>query len=185
MPSNIEIKAILKDRRKVETIVARLSDSEPEILHQHDIFFRCETARLKLRIVSPEHGELIQYERSDVAEVRSSRYLIARTPDPEILSEILTKALGQTGIVRKTRTLYLIGQTRVHLDQVEALGDFLELEVVLRSEQSEIAGKDIATKLLSDLGIDRSQFISEAYTSTSLPARQSRLQTQWSRVSNR
>jgi predicted adenylyl cyclase CyaB len=163
MPSNVEIKAILKDRPRVETIVARLSDSEPEILHQHDIFFRCETARLKLRILSPEYGELIRYERSDVAEVRSSRYLIARTPDPEILSEILTKALGQTGVVRKTRTLYLIGETRVHLDQVEGLGDFLELEVVLRPEQSEIEGKDIATKLLADFGIDRSKFISEAY----------------------
>jgi predicted adenylyl cyclase CyaB len=163
MPSNVEIKAILKDRPKVETIVARLSDSEPETLYQHDVFFRCETARLKLRILSPEYGELIRYERSDVAEVRSSRYLIARTADPEVLREILTKTLGQTGAVRKTRTLYLVGQTRVHLDQVEELGDFLELEVVLRPEQSEIEGKDIATKLLYDFGIDCSQFIPEAY----------------------
>ena len=163
MPSNIELKAILKDRRKVETIVAWLSDSGPETLHQHDIFFRCETARLKLRILSPEYGELIRYERSDVAEVRSSRYLIARTADPEVLRDILTNTLGQTGVVRKTRTLYLIGQTRVHLDQVEALGDFLEVEVVLRAEQSEAEGKEIATKLLADFGIDRSKFIPEAY----------------------
>jgi adenylate cyclase class IV len=46
---------------------------------------------------------------------------------------------------------------------VEGLGDFLELEVVLRPEQSEIEGKDIATKLLADFSIDRSKFISEAY----------------------
>jgi predicted adenylyl cyclase CyaB len=90
-------------------------------------------------------------------------YLIARTSDPQILLDILTKTLGRTGVVRKTRTLYLIGQTRVHLDRVEGLGDFLELEVVLRREQAESEGRTIAEALLSSLGIDKEQLIAEAY----------------------
>jgi adenylate cyclase class IV len=59
--------------------------------------------------------------------------------------------------------LYLVGQTRVHLDQVQDLGDFLELEVVLRPEQSEREGKNIADALLSTFGIDQRQLIGEAY----------------------
>jgi predicted adenylyl cyclase CyaB len=163
MPSNIEIKAILKDRAGAEATAAQLSWTDPEMIHQEDVFFRCDGARLKLRILGPERGELIRYERADVAGTRCSRYVIARTSDPQVLLDILTKTLGRTGVVKKTRTLYLIGQTRVHLDRVEGLGDFLELEVVLRPEQSESEGKNIAEALLTSFGIDNQQLIGEAY----------------------
>lgn len=137
MARNVEIKARLKNRDAVLSVLGRLSDRPPEIIKQHDFFFRCEDARLKLRIFESGEGELIRYEREDRASARCSRYQIARTPDPLILLDILTRALGCTGEVKKTRVLHMIGQTRVHIDQVEALGDFLEWEVVLRPEQSE------------------------------------------------
>jgi predicted adenylyl cyclase CyaB len=163
MPSNIEIKAILRDRQKVEAITARLSDAGPELIHQEDYFFHCDDARLKLRIFGSDRGELIRYERGNVAEARCSRYLIARTSDPMILLEILDKTLGRIGEVRKDRTLYMIGQTRVHLDRVTGLGNFLELEVVLRLGQSENEGKTIANELLSTFSIDKKDFVAEAY----------------------
>jgi predicted adenylyl cyclase CyaB len=163
MPSNIEIKAVLENRAGVEAVAARLSDTAPEIIHQHDFFFRCDDARLKLRIFAPNRGELIRYERSNVAEVRCSRYLIARTEDPRVLLEILTAMLGRTGEVRKVRTLYLIGQTRVHLDRVEGLEDFLELEVVLRPDQSEREGQRIAEALLHQFHIEKQHLLAEAY----------------------
>jgi predicted adenylyl cyclase CyaB len=163
MPSNIEIKAILKNRAAAEAIAARLSDAGPETIHQQDYFFGSGGARLKLRILAPDRGELIRYERADVAELRCSRYLIARTLDPQILLDILTATLGRTGVVKKVRTLYLVGQTRIHLDQVEGLGDFLELEVVLEPGQIEAEGKSIAAALLADFGIDKRQLIAEAY----------------------
>ena len=163
MPSNIEIKAALKNRAAAESVAARLSNAGPEIIHQEDFFFCCDGARLKLRILGPDRGELIRYERPDVADARCSRYLIARTADPEVLLKILTDTLGTTGRVKKTRTLYLINQTRVHLDRVDGLGDFLELEVVLRPEQSETEGQRIAAALLTEFGIDRQQLIAGAY----------------------
>jgi adenylate cyclase class IV len=61
------------------------------------------------------------------------------------------------------RVLYLAGQTRIHIDRVEGLGDFLELEVVLRPEQTDVEGKAIAAALLSEFGIDEGQLIGEAY----------------------
>ena len=89
--------------------------------------------------------------------------LIARTADPQVLKEILTKTLGVTGVVRKTRTLYLIGQTRVHIDEVEGLGTFLELEVVLRERQTEAEGKAVVEPLMVEFGIDKRELVPEAY----------------------
>jgi predicted adenylyl cyclase CyaB len=163
MPSNVEIKARLRDRATIEAIVARLCDSGPELIRQRDVFFRSESARLKLRIFDSDSGELIRYERPNASNARLSHYLIARTSNPEALLEILTQTLGQGGVVEKARTLYLIGQTRIHLDQVAQLGHFLEIEVVLRPEQSEEEGRKIAEELLSLLQIDRTDLIAEAY----------------------
>lgn len=164
---NIEIKAFLKHRAAALATAARLSGSGPEIILQEDIFFRCDGARLKLRIFAPDRGELIRYERDNVADARCSRYSIARTADPQVLLDILTQALGVTGTVKKIRTLYLVGQTRIHIDQVQGLGDFLELEVVLGtaqcSAQDEAEGRRIAVELLREFGIGPEELIAEAY----------------------
>jgi predicted adenylyl cyclase CyaB len=163
MPSNIEIKARLQDRTAAEATAARLSGAAPEVIHQEDFFFNCDGARLKLRILASDHGELIRYERADVADIRRSRYLIARTADPQILLDILTQTLGRAGVVKKARALYRVGQTRVHVDQVEGLGDFLELEVVLRPGQSDAEGELIAEQLLREFAIDKPQLVAVAY----------------------
>jgi predicted adenylyl cyclase CyaB len=163
MPRNVEIKAILKNRDAAIAAAARLSGHAPEVLSQQDFFFRTSAARLKLRILTPEQAELILYERADVAAARCSHYLIARTTTPDALLEILRRTLGQIGVVRKTRILYQIGQTRVHIDHVEDLGDFLEFEVVLREEQTEDEGQQIVEALLREFGIDNEQLLREAY----------------------
>jgi len=163
MPRNVEIKARLVDREWTEALAAALSGSAPETIEQEDVFFRCEGARLKLRILGPNNGELIRYERIDAAEIRSSSYLIARTEDPQNLLAILKECLGMTGIVRKTRRLYKVGQTRVHIDRVEGLGEFLELEVVMRPEQTESEGKRVAESVLAVLGIQKQHLLAEAY----------------------
>jgi predicted adenylyl cyclase CyaB len=157
------MKAVLADRNAALAVAARLSASGPEIIHQEDIFFRCDGARVKLRIFAPDRGELIRYQRENVAAARCSRYSIARTSDPQILRDILTHTLGRLGTVKKTRTLYLVGQTRIHIDQVEGLGDFLELEVVLRPGQEEAEGKRIATELLREFGLGEQALIGDAY----------------------
>jgi hypothetical protein len=66
MPSNVEIKAALNNRAVAEAIAVRLSDSGPETIRQSDAFLRCDGARLKIRVLGPERGDLIRYERSDV-----------------------------------------------------------------------------------------------------------------------
>ena len=163
MPRNIEIKATLPNRAAVLAAAAKKCELRPETIRQHDFFFRCNEGRLKLRIFDGAHGELIRYEREDVAGPRGSEYQIAHTSDPEVLLGILTRILGRLGEVKKTRILYRIGQTRVHIDQVEGLGDFLELEVVLRPDQTDSEGQRIAESLLLEFGVEKSQLIGEAY----------------------
>ena len=121
-----------------------ISDTAVEVLDQEDIFFAAPEGRLKLRILGEHAGELIHYHRADTAGPKASHYLIAPTSAPAALKEILSHVLPMAGVVRKRRRLYLAGQTRIHLDQVEGLGDFVELEVVLRPDQEEAEGVAIA-----------------------------------------
>ncbi len=163
VPMPLKIKAVLHNRAAAETVAVRLSDARPETICQEDIFFRCAGARLKLRILGSEHGELIRYERPDVAAARCSRYLIARTTDPQIVQQILTKNVRCNGSRQENANSLPYRQTRVHIDEVEGLGSFLELEVVLQPEQSDIEGKAVAERLMSEFGIDKQQLIPEAY----------------------
>jgi len=163
MPSNIEIKARLADRPRVEAAVAAISDGPPRTLVQHDTFFNCRTGRLKLRAFGPGVGELIFYDRPDAATARQSDYEVVPVADPAALRTLLERALGATGVVEKTRVLYLVGQTRVHLDRVAGLGDFLELEVVLLPGQPAEEGLAIAADLMRRLGVDQGDLLSAAY----------------------
>jgi predicted adenylyl cyclase CyaB len=163
MATNIEIKARIQDFENLKGLVAQLSDGPGVSIPQEDTFFHTPHGRLKLRCLSPEHAELIYYEREDASGPKPSNYLIHTTRDPDTLKAALSAALGVRGVVRKQRWLYQVGQTRIHLDEVEDLGTFLELEVVLSPDQSQAEGITIAHKLMAQLGIEESDLIKAAY----------------------
>lgn len=163
MARNVEIKARIESLESILPKVAALADKGPIEIIQDDTFFTCMNGRLKLRVFSPMEGELIFYRRPDQAGPKESFYLISPTTAPDVLRESLSLGYGQIGRVRKHRTLFLIGRTRVHLDSVEGLGHFLELEVVLAEGESSEAGVLVAHDLLGKLGISSSQLIEGAY----------------------
>ncbi len=163
MPTNIEIKARLADLPRMRGVVAAISNTPPQTLRQRDTFFRCATGRLKLREIGVGHAELIFYSRPDVAGAKQSEYEVTAVTDPEALRAVLARSLGVVQTVEKTRELSLIGQTRVHLDSVDRLGDFLELEVVMRPGQAPAEGEAIAADLMRRLGIRDTDLCSTAY----------------------
>jgi predicted adenylyl cyclase CyaB len=163
MPSNIEIKARVADPAQTASLAAALSDGPPQTIFQRDTFFRCSTGRLKLREFASGAGELISYIRADVAGVKQSHYEIVPVADAKALQALLHQALGETVVVEKTRRLYRVGQTRVHLDAVQGLGAFLELEVVMRPGQAAAEGHAIAADLMRRLGIHESDLLATAY----------------------
>ncbi len=163
MPANIEIKAAVPDFQALQARAEALSGSAGQTIQQDDTFFITPAGRLKLRTLSDSQGELIYYDRPDATGPKTCHYRISRTDDPEGVRAVLGEALGELGRVRKTRILYLVGQTRVHLDEVEGLGCFMELEVVLREGQSETEGAAIAHDLMERLGIAPENLIEGAY----------------------
>ena len=163
MARNIEIKARIESIESVSPRVAALPGEGTVEIVQDDTFFHCPNGRLKLRTISRDRGELIFYRRTDRREPKESFYLISPTTSPDTLRECLLLAYGEMGRVRKNRKLFLVGGTRIHLDRVEGLGDFLELEVMLEDGESVENGEAVAKDLMEKLGIKQDQLIEGAY----------------------
>jgi len=160
---NIEIKARVEDLAALEASAAALADQGPIAIAQDDTFFHCPAGRLKLRRFSATEGELIFYRRADAAGPKESFYLRTPTAEPDALRETLAQAWGVAGRVIKQRRLYLAGRTRIHLDLVQGLGSYMELEVVLREGESAEAGVQEAEALMARLGIAPAQRVAGAY----------------------
>jgi predicted adenylyl cyclase CyaB len=163
MPANIEVKARVRDFAALSARAAELSDATVEVIPQEDTFFVMAQGRLKLRELAPDRAQLIYYERPNRDGPKRSDYSLFETRDPKALRELLARALGVRGTVKKIRHLYSIGQTRVHLDKVTDLGDFMELEVVLKPGQSDEEGHVVAERLLEELGVDQQDLMDSAY----------------------
>lgn len=140
-----------------------LVGSAPKLIEQKDIFFHAESGRLKLRILSASHGELIFYQRDNISGPKTSTYHVVETDRPSDLRALLSAAYGEKIIVRKLRHLFLIGRTRIHIDVVTGLGEFLELEVVLDDSEGPADGEREALELMAKLGIQSQDLVEGAY----------------------
>lgn len=172
MPRNVEIKARVHDLAALEQRVRKLaqerqpeepSAGEPTVLHQRDTFFGIPDGRLKVRDFGDGTGELIFYRRPDATGPKTSHYRKSESRDPQALRALLTEALGVVGEVVKKRWVWVIGRTRVHLDRVERLGDFIELEVVLDEGETEIEAAAEARALMAMLGVTEEDLVEGAY----------------------
>ncbi|MEY2535511.1 MAG: hypothetical protein QOF29_3421 [bacterium] len=127
---NVELKARDPDPERSLRRALALGAEDHGDLRQRDTYFAAPRGRLKLREQEPGGAELIAYERADAAQARESRYRLVPVADPAALREALGAALGTRVVVDKRRRLLLWEGVRIHLDRVEGLGDFVELEGV-------------------------------------------------------
>ena len=167
MGANIEVKARTRDWERQCAEARRLAEADGEVIEQVDTFFNAPEGYLKLRQVTPERGELIYYERPGQLGPKLSEYSITPTDAPGALCETLARAFGICGEVRKRRQLFLSkqweGHTRIHLDEVKGLGQFIELEVVLAPGQPPEEGERIAEHFRAALDIRDDDLIDCAY----------------------
>jgi adenylate cyclase class IV len=163
MARNVEIKARVQSLDAIRRVALALAQGAPEIIPQIDVFFVVPAGRLKLRKFADGSGELIAYDRADRAGPKQSSYAVASCADADALCDALSRALTVRGCVVKRRELFLVGRTRVHLDEVEGLGTFVELEVVLRNEESSDSGEREARELMGRLGIAEECLVPTAY----------------------
>src|SRR5947209_16491563 len=138
---NIELKARYVDLARAVEVVKKLHARLDRSMTQVDTYFHAPNGRLKLREITTAAGassaELIAYDRSDSTEFRDSQYFVVPVPDPALLKAALTAACGLRGVVRKHRDVYLFHNVRIHLDQVDRLGSFIEFEAVISEGESD------------------------------------------------
>ena len=153
MGRNIEVKALDPDPERSLAVCRGLGAEDRGVIRQRDTYFRAREGRLKLREEEPGGATLVQYERPDDAAARESRYRLVPVADPDALRAALGAALGTLVVVDKARHLLLWEGVRIHLDRVEGLGSFVELEGVAPPE-SDLAGeRERVARLSEALGI--------------------------------
>ena len=140
-----------------------VSDTVCDVLHQTDTFFHTPKGRLKLREFADDDAQLIYYHRRNEIGPKLSEYTISRTQDAEDLKTTLSETVGQLAEVKKRRQLLKVSRIRLHFDSVEGLGNFIELEVVLRPSETLDIGQREATRLMDALEIKKQDLIDCAY----------------------
>ncbi|XP_063543960.1 uncharacterized protein LOC134752260 [Cydia strobilella] len=165
---NVEIKARITDYENICKVAAELSQSEGTVIKQDDTFYRVNDGRLKMRFYADSSATLVRYDRDNDGGPKLCNYELLEFSANEsekalLLDSMLRKCLGARGRVVKERKLFMVGQTRVHIDTVQDLGHFMELEVVLRPEQTLEEGQAIARDLQTKLGVKDEDLIECAY----------------------
>jgi homotetrameric cytidine deaminase len=149
---NVELKALDPDpARSLERALA-LGVEDRGVIVQRDTYFRVREGRLKLREEEPGEAHLIAYARPDAAEVRVSSYRVV--PAAEGVLAALTQTLGVDVVVEKRRHLLLWETVRIHLDEVEGLGSFVELEAVAGAGSDLSREHEQIARLRAELGIE-------------------------------
>lgn len=163
MPVNIEIKARADNWQAQVKKGLALAD-RTERLRQTDTFFNCANGRLKLRRQRGAGDYLVFYRRAGLKGPKASHYAIVPVSDAAATLKRFSALLGVTGTVIKKRLVCFAGRTRIHFDEVEGLGRFIELEVVLEPGAPAAAGRKEAAGLMAALGIKKQHLLAGAYT---------------------
>lgn len=170
---NVEIKARCKNRDRIRKLLKNKEAGFKGVDHQIDTYFNVVTGRLKLREGSIENN-LIFYQRSDVAEPKTSDIKLFPVEQSKELKALLATALGIKVTIDKQREIYFIDNVKFHLDNVEGLGSFIEIEAIEKDgnigeaalrEQCEhylelfsISKQDLIKNSYSDMLLDKQSF---------------------------
>ena len=161
---NIEIKARDADPGRTLELALALGAEDQGEIQQVDTYFSRARGRLKLREQEPGASELIQYHRPDRGEARTSSYRRVATDDGDGLREALADAYGTLVVVRKRRRLLVWDDVRIHLDEVEGLGSFLELEAVVAAESDLALEHDKVARMREELRIEETGLVASSYS---------------------
>jgi len=161
---NIELKIILSNPK---TIIRKLRVAKARFagkLDQVDTYYNSQKGRLKLREINKKIFELIYYERPDTKRSKISNYKVVPIKRNFLtqIKNVLMKTFGKKVIVKKERNLWLHKNTRIHIDKVRDLGNYLELETVVKKGIS--SAKKEQQEIINLLGINEAKKIDVSYS---------------------
>ncbi|MBN1948987.1 MAG: class IV adenylate cyclase [Candidatus Cloacimonetes bacterium] len=164
MQINIEIKARCHDREAMKSRLLELGADYAGLDQQQDIYFQCAHGRLKLRSGNIENS-LIFYDRDNSNNPKKSLVSFHNPSPGHNLQEIMTRALDVLVSVNKKRMIFFLENSKFHLDEVEGLGEFVEIEVI--DDTGLIAEEKLRSqchKYLQLLGIQPEDLLSSSYS---------------------
>jgi len=160
---NVEVKAPVADLAGARAIAARLGARFEWTDEQVDRYYEIDGGhRLKLRTCGRGPAELIRYDRPERAGVRPSEYEVLPVRDHEAHLCLVPKTAPLV-TVRKRRELWLLDNVRIHLDDVDGLGTFLELEAVVGGAHDEAECEARVRELLAALGFTEADCLRASY----------------------
>lgn len=160
---NVELKARDHDLAGSLAVCRALGAEDHGEIRQRDTYFNVASGGVKLREESPGHAHLIQFERSHEPQQRESRYRIVVIEDGPALRAVLDAALGVKVVVAKRRRLHVWREVRIHLDEVDGLGTFIELEPVAPPESDLTREHALVRELREAFAITDARLLSRGY----------------------
>jgi adenylate cyclase, class 2 len=170
----IEIKAKCDNHPTIRKILENGNAQYKGTDHQKDTYFVVSHGRLKLREGNIENS-LIHYFRDNVDEPKASDVFVCKNNTDELFKELLIRALGILVVVDKVREIYFIDNVKFHLDKVDGLGEFVEIEAIGNHDSNlddlmhqcrfylnlfEIQKSELITHSYSDLLIQKKEALS-------------------------
>jgi predicted adenylyl cyclase CyaB len=137
MIRNVEIKARCQDPGPIRTYLSSQNADFIGTDNQRDTYFNVPAGRMKLRQGSIENA-LIHYRRNDQKGPKTSEVSLFPVTDGDKLASLLQAALGVRVVVDKVREIYFIGHVKFHIDSVQGLGSFIEIEAIDDTDQKSL-----------------------------------------------
>lgn len=163
MRENVEIKARCRDLATCRMRAVALGARPSAVEMQTDRYFEIDGGRrLKLRSIEGGRAELIDYDRPETEGVRVSRYRVDPVRSDGGICQVPKGPPLVT--VRRRREILLIGNVRVHLDEVDDLGSFVELEAVVDAAHDEQRCRVQIDEITAALGIGAGDFVRASYS---------------------
>ena len=161
---NVEIKARSNNPAFVRNYLEKINADFKGTDEQTDTYFKVSDGRLKLREGKIENN-LIYYKRNDQARPKSSHFTLVKVEDANGLKEVLARSCGIKMIVRKKREIYYIENVKFHIDEVPALGSFVEIEagnILVNKTEAELLQQ--CNFYLKEFGIKEEDLIAGSYS---------------------
>lgn len=163
---NVEFKAELRDPQIARAVLRSLNAPLVAKLQQTDTYYKTFNGRLKKRETTNEREadpvEYIHYERDNRTRPKISAFHIMS--EDEFRERFGSEPLPSWIVVKKTREVYLIDHARIHLDEVEGLGRFLEFEVMVSKSNNVARAHETVEELRNHFGPVMGEAISVGYS---------------------